>query len=184
MGKEERFKSKAAEVRDYVIVILVAIFISLLCRQYVFAREVVDGHSMMSTLKDKDVTFVEKLSRYSNSVKKGEIVTFQSGDENHSIYVKRVIGLPGDTIELLNGKVYLNGKELEEPYLKKGTYTGGEEFLREGQRYKVPEGHIFVLGDNREKSEDSRGIGPVAYKALDGHVIIRVYPFNEIKVFK
>lgn len=184
MGKEKKLKSKAAEIRDYVIIIVVAILISLLFRQYVFARETVDGYSMMSTLKDRDVTFVEKLSRYSNSVKKGEIVTFQSGDENHSIYVKRVIGLPGDTIELLNGKVYLNGKELEEPYLKKGTYTGSEAFLHEGQKYKVPEDHIFVLGDNREKSKDSREIGPVAYKALDGHVIIRIYPFNEIKVFK
>lgn len=184
MEKEKKLKSKAAEIRDYVIVIVVAIFISLLFRQYVFAREVVDGPSMMSTLKDKDVTFVEKLSRYSNSVKKGEIVTFQSGDVNNSIYVKRVIGLPGDTIELLNGKVYLNGRKLEEPYLKEGTYTGGEGFLHEGQKYKVPGNHIFVLGDNREVSKDSREIGPVAYKALDGHVIIRVYPFNEIKIFK
>lgn len=184
MVKEKKFKGKVAEIRDYVIIVVVAIFISLLFRQYVFAREAVDGSSMMSTLKDKDVTFVEKLFRYSNSIKKGEIVTFQSGDENNSIYVKRVIGLPGDTIELLNGKVYLNGKELEEPYLKKGTYTGGEGFLHEGQKYKVPEDHIFVLGDNREVSKDSREIGPVSYKALDGHVIIRAYPFNEIKIFK
>lgn len=184
MGKEKKIKSKAAEIRNYIILIVAAIFISLLFRQYVFAREVIDGSSMMSTLKDKDVTFVEKLSRYSNSAKKGEIVTFQSGDENHSLYVKRVIGLPGDTIELLNGKVYLNGKELEEAYLKKGTYTGGKAFLHEGQKYKVPENHIFVLGDNREISKDSREIGPVDYKALDGHVIIRAYPFNEIKIFK
>lgn len=184
MEKEQKKnKSKAAEIRDYVICIAVAILIASLFRMYIFARADVDGPSMMSTLKDKDVTYVEKLSLYSKSIKRGEIVTFDSGNATHDTYVKRVIGVGGDEIEIKNGNVYRNGSEIDESYLDAGTYTQGGSFLAENKKYKVPEGYIFVMGDNRKVSLDSRYLGPISLKALNGHVILRVYPFNKIKVF-
>lgn len=185
MESKDNKKSKniKKEVMGYVISIGITIVVALLFRAYVFARANVDGPSMMSTLKDKDVIFVEKLSLYTNSIKKGEIVTFDSGNANHDTYVKRVIATGGDEIELRNGKVYLNDKELKEDYLDPNTKTDGGTFLHENQKYKVPNGYIFALGDNRKVSLDSRYIGPVSLKALNGHVIFRLYPFNSIKTF-
>lgn len=176
-------KNVKKEVMGYVISIAVAIVVALLFRTYVFARANVDGPSMMSTLQDKDVIFVEKLSLYADNIRKGEIVTFDSGNPNHDTYVKRVIGTAGDEVELIGGKVYLNGKALKETYLDPNTITQGEGFLHENQKYKVPDGYIFVMGDHRSVSEDSRDFGPVSLKALNGHVIFRLYPFNKIKTF-
>ncbi|MFL0251114.1 signal peptidase I [Clostridium neuense] len=184
MRKEKKIKSIGAEIRDYVLCIGIAIVIAMLFRTYVFAKENVDGSSMMSTLKDRDVTFVEKLSLHSKSIKRGEIVTFDSGNAAHDIFVKRVIGIGGDKIEIKNGRVYRNGEELNESYLDKDTYTQGGSFLGENKKYKVPQGYIFVMGDNRKVSYDSRYFGPVSLKALNGHVILRAYPFNKIKLFK
>lgn len=184
MEKEKKkVKSKGAEIRDYVISIGIAIAIALLFRAYVFARANVDGPSMMSTLKDKDVIFVEKLSLYSKSIKRGEIVTFDSGNATHDTYVKRVIGVAGDELEIKDGKVYRNGEVLNESYLNSGMKTLGGSFLGENKKYKVPEGYIFVMGDNRTVSLDSRYLGPISLKALNGHVILRAYPFNTIKTF-
>ncbi|WP_234121711.1 signal peptidase I [Clostridium hydrogenum] len=180
----EKNKNVKKEIAQYVITIGIAIAISLLFRTYVFARANVDGSSMVSTLKNKDVLFVEKISLYTKNIKKGEIVTFNSGDSAHETFVKRVIATAGDEIELNSGKVYLNGKVLKESYLDPNTYTGGESFLHENQSYKIPNGYIFVLGDNRSISKDSRDFGPVSLKALNGHVILRAYPFDKIKTFK
>ena len=168
-------------IKDYVISIAVAIVIAVTFRSYVFARADVEGHSMFSTLNEKDVIFVEKISLLTHNIKRGQIIIFDSKNENRDIYVKRVIAVAGDTIEIKNKKVYLNDKELKEDYLDKGTKTFGASFLKDGDKFKVPEGHVFVLGDNREFSLDSRYIGPIKIKDIKGHAILRVYPFNKIK---
>lgn len=185
-NKEKNTKKKKStkkEIIEYIVSLGVAVIVALLFRTYVFARANVDGPSMLSTLKNKDVIFVEKLSLYTNSIKRGEIITFDSGNQTHDTFVKRVIGVAGDEIELENGKVYLNGKELKENYLDKNTPTQGGSFLKENQKYKVPSGYIFVMGDNRRVSLDSRYLGPISLKALNGHVILRAYPFNTMKIF-
>ncbi|KOF55808.1 signal peptidase I [Clostridium sp. DMHC 10] len=180
---QKKSKGRAAEIRDYAISIGIAIAIAFLFRSYVFARANVDGPSMMSTLKDKDVIFVEKLSLYSKSIKRGEIVTFDSGNPTHDTYVKRVIGIAGDDLEIKDGNVYRNGEKLKESYLNPGMKTLGGSFLGVNKKYKVPEGYIFVMGDNRTVSLDSRYLGPISLKALNGHVILRAYPFNTMKIF-
>lgn len=182
-GKKEEKKSLKRNIIEYAICLIVAFGVAMLFRTFVFARANVDGPSMMSTLKDKDVIFVEKLSLYTHAIKRGEIVTFYSGDAENNTYIKRVIGLSGDVIELKDGKVYLNGRELKEDYLAPNIYTQGGDFLKENVKYKVPAGDIFVLGDNRPISKDSRYIGPVSLKSLNGHVVVRIYPFNSIRTF-
>lgn len=177
------FSPKLKSILEYGVCIAVGLIAAFGIKTYVFAKVDVDGQSMMSTLNNNDQVFIEKVSLYNSSIKRGEIVTFQSHDTNNSDYVKRVIGVAGDEIEIRSGKVYLNGKLLKENYLKPNTYTSGGDFLLENQSYKVPAGYIFVMGDNRTVSNDSRNIGPIALKSLNGHVILRVYPFNEIKGF-
>lgn len=181
--KKENKSSSKSKVLEYLISIIAAFVIAFAFRQYVFARADVDGQSMQSTLHNKDVIFVEKLSLFSHNFKRGQIVIFNSHNYAEDIYVKRVIGIEGDEIELKDGKVFLNGSELKENYLDPGTETNPGAFLQENQKYKVEKGQVFVLGDNRGNSVDSRTIGPVNIKDIKGHVVVRVYPFSKIRTF-
>lgn len=178
-----KVQRKKSEVKEYVISIVVALILALLCKNFVFARADVDGPSMLSTLHDKDVLFVEKISLYTHSVKKGQIIIFDSHNELNEIFVKRVIATAGDTVQVSNGKVFLNGTELKEPYLDPMTVTREGNFLKEDMVYKVPSGYIFAMGDNRENSLDSRSIGAIKVSDLKGHVVLRAYPFNSFRTF-
>lgn len=182
----EENKSKSSgksQFREYAISIIAAIIIALTFRTYVFARADVEGMSMYSTLNDKDVLFVEKLSLLTHSFKKGEIVIFDSKNATHDIYVKRVIATEGDEVEVKNGRVYLNDKEISEPYLANGIITNPGPFLSANQKYKVEKGYVFVMGDNRGDSVDSRILGPIATKDIKGHVVLRAMPFNKMRFF-
>ena len=175
---------KKSQIKDYAVSIVAAVVIALAFRTYVFARADVDGLSMFSTLNNKDVLFVEKISTLTHSFKRGQIVIFDSENLDKDIYVKRIIGVPGDEIEIKNGKVYLNGSELQESYLDPDTVTNPGPILMKSGKFKVEEGYVFVLGDNRTDSIDSRMLGPISLKDIKGHAVIRVYPFDKIRTFK
>lgn len=170
-------------VRDYIVSIIAALIIALTFRNYVFARADVDGESMMSTLHDKDIIFVEKISNITHKYKKGQIIIFNSKNYNQDIYVKRIVATEGDEIEIKDGKVFLNGSELKEPYLDESTITQPGPYMTEKQKYKLKKGEVFVLGDNRGNSVDSRVLGPINIKDIEGHVILRIYPFSKINLF-
>ncbi|WP_446899803.1 signal peptidase I [Clostridium sp. LBM24168] len=174
-------KGSFKKFTEYAFPIILAIGLAFICRSYVFARTDVIGPSMQPTFSDKDIVFMEKISTETGHINRGEIVVFNSHDENEDNYIKRVIGIPGDKIEIMSGKVYLNGKILAENYLPEGVITESNSAVT---KYVVPEGYIFVLGDNRQNSTDSRIIGPVNLKDVKGHVILRVYPFDNINYFK
>lgn len=180
---ENSKKGTRSKIFEYVISIVAAFVIAFAFRQYVFARADVDGQSMQSTLHDKDVIFVEKLSLLSHNFKRGQIVIFNSHNYADDIYVKRVIAVEGDEVELKDGKVFLNGSELQESYLDEGTVTNPGTFLKENQKYTIEKGQVFVLGDNRGNSVDSRSIGPVNVKDVQGHVVVRIYPFSKMRTF-
>ncbi|MDP4146482.1 MAG: signal peptidase I [Bacillota bacterium] len=183
-GRADRNKKRfRKEATEYVILMVATLVFALILKTFVFARADVEGQSMLSTLNDKDVLFVEKLSILTRSFSRGEIVIFDSKDEERQLYVKRVIGIAGDTIEIKNGKVYLNDKLLKEDYLNPNTLTNAGTFLPENVRYSVPNGYVFVLGDNREHSLDSRFLGPINTKDIKGHTIVRIYPFNKVRIF-
>lgn len=186
MDKENsstEYVSIGKQIRDYAVSIITALTIALLLRNYVFARADVDGRSMESTLFDKDVIFVEKLSVLTGKIKRGEIVIFDANNANKDIYVKRVIGVEGDEIQIKEGKVFLNGAPMKEEYLDINTNTYPGSFMTKDKVYKVEKGYVFVLGDNREHSKDSREIGPVNIKDVKGHTILRIYPFKQFRLF-
>ncbi|MBV7274579.1 signal peptidase I [Clostridium thailandense] len=168
------------EIKDYMISITVALVIALLFHTYVFARATVQGPSMQPTLHNNDILFLEKISTETSNVKRGQIVVFDSKDENGDYYIKRVIGIAGDTVEIKNGHVYLNGSMLNESYLSSNNIT---EPSTDESKYIVPDGCVFVLGDNRTNSKDSRVLGPIKIKDLKGHAVVRVFPFNKATVF-
>lgn len=168
------------EIKDYAISITVALAIALVFHTYVFARATVQGPSMQPTLQNNDILFLEKISTETSNVKRGQIVVFDSKDENGDYYIKRVIGIAGDTVEIKNGHVYLNGSMLNESYLSSNNIT---EPSTDESKYIVPDGSVFVLGDNRTNSKDSRVLGPIKIKDLKGHAVVRVFPFNKATVF-
>lgn len=178
--EESRKKNILKEIKEYGLSIMVALFLAFIFHTYVLARASVDGPSMQPTLHNNDVIFLEKLSVETNNIKRGEIIVFDSKNENNDYYIKRVIGVAGDQVDIKNGKVYVNGNQIVENYLSPDTIT---EPISPKTTYKVPEGQVFVLGDNRSNSTDSRILGCINVKDVKGHAILRAYPFNQIRIF-
>lgn len=153
-----------------------------LLREFVFTPVVVKGHSMDPTLADGERVIALKNTK----VNRFDIVTFPAPDDPKKNYIKRVIGLPGETVEVKDDVLYIDGKEINEPYLDefKSQLTDGEpltyDFTLEqvtGQK-TVPEGEYFVMGDNRRNSKDGRMIGFIEKKDISGDVKFVLWPLN------
>lgn len=167
------------EILDWVKYILIAAIIGLSLNHFVIQRSEVEGNSMVPTLENHDQLLVEKVSVHFGLPPRGTIVTVDASKleirKEQELYVKRVIGLPGDEINFSGGSVFVNGVKLDEPYLPKGTVTNAPANWK--GPFVVPAGHVYVLGDNRALSADSRLYGPVPLDALNGRVLVRIYPF-------
>ena len=144
----------------------------------------VKGASMEPQFHDKEYILTEKVSTRFGSFKRGDIVIFRFPYNREIDYIKRIIGLPGETISVLDGKVYVNDKVLNEPYLRDITdiYPDPDNVLQEGKSITVPQNYYFVLGDNRPHSQDSRYFGPVARSLLIGKAVIRYWPITNISL--
>lgn len=183
--KPEDGKSKPIEktIIEYAISIAVCVIIALIIKTFVIARADVEGESMFPTLKDKDILFINRISNISKNYERGDIIIFDSHNKDDDIFIKRIIAVAGDEIEIRDYKVYLNGEELKEDYLPEGTKTSPGLFMENNKKYKVPEGHIFVMGDNRGHSEDSRKFGPVSLDQVQGKAFMRLFPLKTFKIF-
>ncbi|AJY76648.1 signal peptidase I [Paenibacillus beijingensis] len=172
--KKEPKRSLFREIREWTAAIVIAVAVSMLIRNYAFAQTEVHNVSMQKTLVEGQRLVEDKLSYRFSNPERGDIVIIK-GPESELRLVKRVIGLPGDNLDMKNGHVYINGRLSEE------TYTKGETFP-EGLKlpFTVPEGTVFVMGDNRENSQDSRELGPIRFSSLEGKVIFRLWPPNRI----
>ncbi len=163
------------------IYILLAFAACYLIVTFVGQRTVVDGKSMETTLSDGDNLIVDKLSYRFNDPKRYDIIVFPyhesvKGDVH---YIKRIIGLPGETIQISGGKIYIDGEELEDKY---GYYYDGKE-LEPGMAQNpiyINEDEYFVMGDNRNASSDSRVIGCIKKEDITGKAIFRIFPFSNI----
>lgn len=174
------------EVVSWIVAISFGLLFSFVCREYLFSPVVVNGASMNPTYENKDVIIVSKMSE----INRFDHVVFKAPykDEN---YIKRVIGLPGDTIEMKEDLLIVNGSEYDEPYVNRETKNPMQKRITENFTLleitgedKVPEGYIFVLGDNRLNSYDSRDYGFIPIDDIFGESKLRVYPISEFKVIK
>jgi signal peptidase I len=172
-------KKKGNAWAEWIIVIVVAVTAALVVRAFVLQQFAVSGHSMDTTLHDGDRVLVNKLSYRLHDPNRGDVVvlkTIEGAGERDLI--KRVIGLPGETIEYRNCVLYINGRELIEPYLDPTVATptscGGDQ-----ASLTVPANHVFVMGDNRGGSKDSRDIGPVDYQDLLGRAFVIIWPTRD-----
>lgn len=188
-------KKVLSEIRGWIVSIVGAIVIASVVNSKVLAKVQVEQISMQNTLKDGQQLILDKLSYNFSHPKKGDIIIFLDGEEKGTIIedtinslrlisgkinsqkrlVKRVIGEPGDEVNIKDGYVYVNGEKIDESYVK-GTTNNGDLNLP----IKVLEDQLFVLGDNREFSKDSREFGLINYNQVEGKAIFRIYPFDEI----
>lgn len=177
---------KKNELWEWIKALIIAVLLAALIRYFLFAPIVVDGLSMMPTLHDQDRMIVNKLSYQIGEPERFDIIVFHAPENKD--YIKRVIGLPGDTIEYRNDTLYVNGKAYEEPYLEEykqqvidGPLTDPFTLEEKIGRDTVPDGHIFVMGDNRRFSKDSRHIGTVPIDEVLGKTNLIYWPVEDIR---
>jgi signal peptidase I len=173
---EDTSRRRHRALFDWVVVIVVALLVAFLVRTFVLAHFVVDGTSMYSTLHDDDRVFVNKLSYRLHDPNRGDVVVLHqdSGASDRDL-IKRVIALPGETIEVRSCEVLIDGKQLEEPYLDPEVVTPGN-CGGDTPPVTVPADHVFVMGDNRGGSQDSRALGPIDEDDLVGRAFVVFWP--------
>ncbi|MCC7304072.1 signal peptidase I [bacterium] len=146
---------------------------------FVLSPRAVDGISMYPYLHNNDFILVYKLQYISKNPQRGEIVVFKHSETQD--YIKRVIGLPNETVLIQDGKVYIDGKILSEPYLDVTARTQPEATIREGIPYKIPDNQYVLFGDNRQYSTDSREFGAVPKEYIEGRAVVVWFPPENAK---
>ena len=170
------------EVLDWAFHIAIAVALGLLIVTFVAQRTVVFNYSMEPTLVEGDNLISEKISPKLGKLKTGDIVTIKNASlslkEEGKTIIKRIIAIENEVVDIRDGKVYINGTELTEPYIK-GDFTRQVD-PQYCVNYKVPEGFYYVLGDNRMANiVDSRSIGPIAAEKIESRAVFRILPFSK-----
>lgn len=175
MNEEKNTLHTVAEfVWEMVKTAVTVVIVVYLIKSFVFQLFIVDGQSMEPNLHNNQMLLVDKLSYHFRAPQRGEIIVFQKPNETTSInFIKRIIGLPGDVITIKDNSVYVGETKLPEPYLPTDIITNGS------QSYTVKPNEVYVLGDNRTNSQDSRVIGPVAYNLIAGRALFTYWPIKE-----
>jgi signal peptidase I len=162
---------------EWVGLVILALIIALLIKTFLFQAFYIPSESMVPTLKVHDRVLVNKLSYRLHPVHRGDIVVFKAppdSDPGIDDLVKRVIGLPGETVSGHGGHVYINGNQLAEPYLPAKTFT------TDFPGVKIPANSYWVMGDNRGNSKDSRVFGVITKGKIVGRVFVRIWPFSRL----
>lgn len=163
-------KEKYKEILSYIIIIVVV----LLIKHYVITPIKVNGNSMNNTLKNKDIMILDKISYRFQEIERFDIVVIK---KENDYLIKRVIGMPGETVEYKNNKLYINGKNIDEKFIHEKT----NDFIMEE---KIPDDCYFVVGDNRPVSNDSRYIGVINKKDILGKTSLVIFPFSRFGIKK
>lgn len=167
-------------ILDIIIIFAVLIGIYSIIFNFFLSNETVSGPSMQPTFENGDRIIATRNFK----IKRNDIVILKAPDEKNALYIKRVIGLPGDMVTSKDDKLYINGKEIKQPYLNNSYKKQANEM---GQPYtnnftltrRIPKGEYFVMGDHRDVSKDSRSFGFVKRSAIVGEVKLRYWPLNK-----
>ena len=201
--KEKKQKSLLRNIVEWIATILAAILIALVIRSFVFELVRVDGHSMDNTLADGEIMLVTKFDysstwfsfpwqsdaekenaarwTFGGDPQRFDIVICRYPGRGDTNFVKRVVGLPGDVVEIREGYLYVNDEKYEEAYIDDSyRVRGGSNGYSFGP-YIVPEGEFFVMGDHRNNSNDSRALGSITRNMIVGHVRSVLYPFSDMR---
>lgn len=201
--KKPEKKGVIYEVLDWIFCIVVTVTVVLLIKNFLFSTTIVRGISMQPTLDGSepvgDVLIIDRLSQVRNiPLERGDIVVLEApiaaGEDNKAyyeenedfltktkklftktMYVKRVIALPGEHVKIEKKAVYINGEKIDEPYVNPEASSNGKTM-----EFVVPEGYVWCMGDNRGHSSDSRYYGAFPIEKIEGRILIRIFPFNKI----
>ncbi len=179
--KESKQKSNWDEILSWVKVIVSAFVIAILLRTFIFQMALVNQSSMEPTLHEGQMLVIAKINYLVGNPQRGQIIVLKDDVEN-KLLIKRVIGLPGETVQLSDGKVYINNTELSPDYTASPTYP----YIQDQDQWTIPEGEYFVMGDNREHSRDSRAedVGLIHRNKIVGEAVFRLWPFNKLGTIK
>lgn len=174
------FLEVGKSVLNFVMDILETIVFvgSLFIVVYLFVAQPnqVKGASMDPTFGSGDYIFTSKVTYKMRSFHRGDVIVFKSPHNPDIEYIKRIIGVPGDVVMVKDSEVYVNGRQLNEPYISAKTNLWEGGFSKNGEGTKIAEGMLFVMGDNRPRSSDSREFGPVTEESVIGQVFYRYFP--------
>jgi signal peptidase I len=187
---------KKSVIREWVESIIVAFILAMFIRTFVVQAFKIPTGSMRPTLLEGDLILVNKFI-YGAKIpfinlnlpalrqpKRGEVIVFIYPENPKKDFIKRLIGLPGETVKIKNGTVYINDTPLLDPVFNQRYYYNRGNFAQEDQKIKIPEDNFFVLGDNSASSQDSRYWGSVPYKNLLGRAILIYWPPQRIRIIK
>lgn len=169
---------------DAIQVIGISVITIVFLQYFVFQPNEVSGKSMYPYLEDKDRIITEKVSYRLHQPQRGDIIVFKYPLNKSEEFIKRIIALPGEQVQIKNNSVIIyntenpTGYKLNEDYLSSNTVTNGRAFLSEGKKVTVPQNSYFVMGDNREGSSDSRQWGFISKDDIVGKAALRIWPAN------
>ena len=176
--EESAPRSNAKSILEWVGVIVGALLVALLIKTFLLQAFYIPSRSMEPTLRIGDRVLVNKLSYKVHDINRGDIVVFERPKDEPpdaiKDLIKRVIGLPGETVSTQNGQVYIDGRPLDEPYLPAGTVTDNLPPT------KVPDDEVYVMGDNRGDTRDSRYFGPIDEGLIVGRAFVRIWPVTHL----
>lgn len=175
-------KGAVIAIFDFLQGIVVVLAIMVMIYLFIMSPQEINGASMEPNFHNGEYILTNKIEYKLKDPARGDVVVFKSPRNKEIDYIKRVIGLPGDTVSLHDNALYVNGEQVEEPYLTTGIVIFGGSYLREGEEITVPEGMYFVAGDNRPHSSDSREFGPVPKEDFIGKAFLRYWPFSKFTV--
>lgn len=159
-------------LKEWGVPIVIAVIGAALFRTYGFAQIQVFDVSMQNTFFEGHRLIENKLSVRFSQPERGDVVIINDPDLPERL-IKRVIGLPGETIHITDGEVWIDGVRLDEPYVKGSTYPSTL-----AMPYQIPDNHVFVMGDNRERSMDSRSMGAIPLTHIEGKTVFRIWPLS------
>jgi len=157
------------EIISWLKSIAIAAILAFIIHTFLFSIVIVDGVSMETTLHDSERLILNKITYRFNELERGDVVVFHATEKDD--YIKRIIGLPGEKIEYKDNQLYINDVPIDEPYI-------GDVMTENFGPLVIPEGKVFVLGDNRTNSSDSRQIGPISIDQITGKVNYLIWPMN------
>ncbi|GGA92226.1 signal peptidase I [Ornithinibacillus halotolerans] len=172
-----------SEWSDWIKALLIAFGLAFLVRTFLFTPIIVDGPSMQPTLHDRDQMIVNKFVYRVDELERFDIVVFHANEQKD--FIKRVIATPGEHVAYKDNILYINGEPIEEKFFANNTeHVITNDFTLEelrGNYTTIPEGHVFVLGDNRTNSTDSRLLGPIPIDQIVGKASVIYWPFDRFK---
>ena len=176
MSEEKEKKSWQDTASDWLFSIIIAVVLALGIRTFLVEPYMVSGPSMRPTLQNQERLIVTQLVYYLREPQRGEIIVFKYPSDTRRDFIKRVIATPGDTVEIKDGRVFVNDQLLNEDYILEKTKS-------DYPKSTVPKGTIFVMGDNRNNSEDSRfaDVGFVPFDLIKGKAMVVFWPLAQFK---